>query len=44
MRDIRIAAVQFEHRNGDKAYNLQRIRELAHQAVEQGAEIVSFHE
>lgn len=44
MRDIRIAAVQFEHRNGDKAYNLQRIRELAQQAVEQGAEIVSFHE
>lgn len=44
MRDIRIAAVQFEHLNGDKAYNLQRIRELAHQAVEQGAEIVSFHE
>lgn len=44
MRDIRIAAIQFEHRNGDKAYNLQRIRELAQQAVDQGAEIVSFHE
>lgn len=44
MRDIRIAAVQFEHRNGDKAYNLQRIRELAQQAVDRGAEIVSFHE
>jgi predicted amidohydrolase len=44
MRDIRIAAVQFEHRNGDKAYNLQRIRELSQQAVDQGAEIVSFHE
>lgn len=44
MRDIRIAAAQFENRNGDKAYNLQRIRELSKQAVEQGAEIVSFHE
>lgn len=44
MRDIRIAAVQFEHRNGDKAFNLQRIRELSQQAVAQGAEIVSFHE
>ena len=44
MRDIRIAVVQFEHRNGDKAFNLQRIRELSQQAVEQGAEIVSFHE
>ena len=28
MRDIRIAAAQFEHRDGDKAYNLGRIREL----------------
>jgi len=44
MRDIRIAAAQFENRNADKAYNLQRIRELSIQAVKQGAEIVSFHE
>jgi predicted amidohydrolase len=44
MQDIRIAAVQFEHRNGDKSHNLGRIRELTRQAVEAGAEIVSFHE
>lgn len=44
MRDIRIAAAQFEHRNGDKEYNLSRIRELTRLAVERGAEIVSFHE
>jgi predicted amidohydrolase len=44
MRDIRIAAAQFEHRDGDKAYNLGRIRELALQAAAQGAEIVCFHE
>jgi predicted amidohydrolase len=44
MRDLRIAAAQFEHRNGDKAYNLSRIRDLTWQAVEQGAEVVSFHE
>jgi predicted amidohydrolase len=44
VRDIRVAAAQFEHRNDDKAYNLSRIQELARQAVEQGAEIVSFHE
>lgn len=44
MRDIRIAAVQFEHRNGDKGYNLSRIRELTRRAVERGAEVVSFHE
>lgn len=44
MRDIRIAAAQFEHRNGDKEYNLSRIRKLAKQAADEGAEIVSFHE
>ncbi len=44
MRDIRIGAAQFEHRDGDKAYNLSRIGALVRRAVEQGAEIVSFHE
>lgn len=44
MRDIRVATAQFEHRDGDKAYNLGRIRELTRRAVEHGAEIVCFHE
>ncbi len=44
MRDIRVAAVQFEHRDGDKVYNLGRVRELTRRAVEQGAEVVCFHE
>ncbi len=44
MQDLRIAAAQFEHRDNDKAYNLSRIRDLTCQAVEQGAQIVSFHE
>jgi predicted amidohydrolase len=44
MRDIRVAAVQFEHHNDDKAYNLERIRDLTRVAVERGAEAVSFHE
>ena len=44
MRDIRIAAAQFEHRDDDSDYNLSRVRELTRQAVEHGAEIVSFHE
>jgi predicted amidohydrolase len=43
MRDLRVAAAQFEHRP-DKAHNLARIRELTRRAAEQGAEIVSFHE
>ncbi len=44
MRDIRVAAAQFENRDNDPSYNLGRVRELARRAVEQGAEIVSFHE
>ncbi|HUG93581.1 MAG TPA: nitrilase family protein [Planctomycetaceae bacterium] len=44
MRDIRIAAAQFEHHSGEKARNLERIRALTRRAVEDGAEIVSFHE
>jgi len=44
MRDIRVAAAQFEHRDDDKAYNLSRIKALTARAVDQGAEIVSFHE
>jgi len=44
VRDIRIAAAQFESRDADKDYNLGRIDALARQAVEQEAEIVSFHE
>jgi len=44
MRDIRIATAQFENRDNDKEYNLSRVRELTRQAVDGGAEIVSFHE
>ena len=44
MRDIRVATAQFEHQNDDKAYNLGRIRSLTRRAVEQGAELATFHE
>jgi predicted amidohydrolase len=44
MRDLRVAAAQFEHRDGDTGYNLARIRSLAACAADRGAEIVSFHE
>ena len=44
MDPIRVAAAQFENRDDDKAYNLSRIRLLTRRAVEQGAQIVSFHE
>ncbi|MEM7231018.1 MAG: nitrilase family protein [Planctomycetota bacterium] len=44
MRDIRVGVAQFEARDRDKEYNLGRIRDLTERAVEQGAELVSFHE
>jgi len=44
MKDIRIAAAQFEYQDGDKNFNLSRIRDLTLQGVEQEAEVVSFHE
>ncbi|MFK7735082.1 MAG: nitrilase-related carbon-nitrogen hydrolase, partial [Pirellulaceae bacterium] len=44
MREIRVATVQFEHRDNDKSFNLSRIDALAKQAAEASAEIVSFHE
>jgi predicted amidohydrolase len=28
MRDIRIGAVQFEHRNADKSYNMSVMKQL----------------
>ncbi|MCP5117670.1 MAG: nitrilase, partial [bacterium] len=44
MRTIRIGAVQFEAADGDKDFNFGRIEALAHEAVAEGAELVSFHE
>ena len=44
MHDLRIAAAQFEARDGDKDYNFGRIQALTARAVGQGAEVVSFHE
>lgn len=44
MRDIKIAAAQFEPRDNDVDYNLGRIEALTASAVDRGAEIVSFHE
>ncbi len=44
MSDLRIATVQFENKDNDKAYNLGRIAALTRRAVDQGAQIVCFHE
>ena len=44
MREIRIGTAQFEARDGDKPYNLDRIDALTRQAADEGAELVCFHE
>ena len=44
MRNIRVAAVQFEHAPGDKAANLSKIRHFVEQAADQGVEIIAFPE
>lgn len=44
MENLKIASVQFENRSGDKAYNLELIRQLTAEAAGQGADVVAFHE
>jgi 5-aminopentanamidase len=44
MDNIKIATAQFEHKCGDKNYNLVAIETLCAKAVEQGALAVAFHE
>lgn len=44
MNSFKIATAQFEHRSGDKTYNLQVIEKLSAQAAAEGAKAVAFHE
>ncbi len=44
MRDIRVASVQFEHKSGDKSYNLDRVRHFVGEAAKSGVEIIVFPE
>jgi predicted amidohydrolase len=44
MEDLRVATAQFEHRSGDKTYNLSVIEKLAAEAAAQGAQVIAFHE
>lgn len=44
MKQIRIAAAQFQTRNGDKGFNLSRMEAIAADAARMGAEVVAFHE
>jgi len=44
MKNIKIAAAQFENKKGDKGYNLSVIRQLAAKAAAKGADVIAFHE
>ena len=44
MENIKIATAQFEHRSGDKDYNLRVIESLAADAASKGADVIAFHE
>src|SRR6185312_7245242 len=44
MKNIKIAAAQFENKKGDKGYNLSVIRQLAAKAAANGADVIAFHE
>src|SRR5215471_11253593 len=44
MDTLKISTAQFEHKSGDKAYNLSVIEQLAEKAAQQGSQAISFHE
>ena len=44
MNDIKVASAQFEHKSGDKAYNLATMRSLTAKAAHSGAKLIAFHE
>lgn len=44
MTPIKIATAQFEHRNGDKEYNLSIIDQMSGKAAADGAQVICFHE
>lgn len=44
MENLKIATAQFEHKSGDKQYNLSLIDDLAGKASKDGAQVIAFHE
>jgi predicted amidohydrolase len=44
MENIKISTAQFEHKSGDKEYNLDQIDKLCQQASKEGTQAVAFHE
>ncbi|HVX49398.1 MAG TPA: nitrilase family protein [Chitinophagaceae bacterium] len=44
MQNLQIATAQFEHKSGDKQYNLSVIDKIAGEAAAKGAQVIAFHE
>ena len=44
MEKLKISTAQFEHKSGDKQYNLSVINNLSKKAAGEGAQVIAFHE
>ena len=44
MENLKISTAQFEHRSGDKGYNLSVIDRLSEKASKEGSHVIAFHE
>jgi len=44
MDKIKISTAQFEHKSGDKSYNLSVIEQLAQKAAGENSNVIAFHE
>lgn len=44
MHNLKISTAQFEHRSGDKSYNLSVIDQLSQKASAEGSKVIAFHE
>jgi len=44
MKNMKVSTAQFEHKSGDKSYNLSVIERLSKEAAIQGTNVIAFHE
>jgi 5-aminopentanamidase len=44
MDKLKISTAQFEHKSGDKGYNLSIIERLSEEASKEGSNVIAFHE
>jgi 5-aminopentanamidase len=44
VNNLKISTAQFEHKSGDKRYNLSVIERLSEKASKEGSQVIAFHE